>query len=76
MHDMEEAIVPKHTKRTSAEETTCVRLEKKEEVKEEKKGKEGVEDSDKDTEDSNKPGDETDYKPQNQEGQWVLVSDS
>ena len=39
-----------------------MRLEKKEEVKEEKKEKERV------AEDSNKPDDETDYKPQHQEG--------
>ena len=48
----------KHTKRTSDEETTFVRVEKKKEVKEKKKGKEGVEDSDKDTGDNKKPGTE------------------
>lgn len=41
MHDMEEAIVPKHTQRTSAEETTFVRLEEEEAKEEKKEGKRG-----------------------------------
>lgn len=64
-----EEIVPKHTKRTSEEETTFVRLEKKkteDKTEEKKKDKESQEMSE-DEESDNEPSDEADYKQQQQQ---------